>query len=252
MKYDVIVAEDEELILHNLIQKINHHPHFQVTHYAQTGAQALELINRYPPILLVTDIRMPVMDGMELLTKARQGHPDMEFVIVSGFSDFEYAQKAIHLKVFDYLLKPVLQEDMEKMLTKLWQQLELKKDDYLKHFSEDYLKEAPQKIPALLHDFIAAHYDQPLNFSLIAQAMNYSQSYLTKTFLQEYNCTPMRFLNQLRLQKACQLLIHNPLLSINQIAELSGYEDQGYFSRTFKKHMGISPLQYRKKESGNG
>jgi len=76
--------------------------------------------------------------------------------------------------------------------------------------------------------------------------MNYSQSYLTKIFLQEYNCTPIKYLNSLRLKKACSFLLYNPELTISQIATLTGYEDQAYFSRTFKKNFGISPLQYRK------
>lgn len=246
MQYEVVVAEDEELILHNIIQKINAHPAFNVIGGAQTGVQALELIKEKVPTLLVTDIRMPLMDGMELLTKARELYPDMKFIIISGFSDFEYAREALHLKVYDYLLKPVSQDDVSEVLTRLHKDLKLQEDDYLSYFSENYEHIAPAKIARLLHDFITTHYQRPLNLSVIAQTMNYSQSYLTKIFLQEYDCTPMKYLNQIRLQKACHLLLHSPELTINQIAELTGYEDQGYFSRTFKKNTGISPMQYRK------
>ncbi len=246
MEYEVIVAEDEELILHNLVQKINAHPGFKVIGEAQTGARALELVGKYLPALLVTDIRMPVMDGMELLGKARDLYPDMKFIIISGFSDFEYAREAIHLKAYDYLLKPVSQNDILDVLTRLQKDLELEKDDYLNYFSEDYAHASPEKIAGLLQEFIASHYQHPLNLSVIAQTMNYSQSYLTKIFLQEYECTPIKYLNQTRLKKACYLLVHNPELTVSRIAELTGYEDQAYFSRTFKKNMGISPLQYKK------
>lgn len=249
MKYEVIVAEDEELILNNIIRKINSHPAFHVTAVAQTGSLALELVEEKLPVLLVTDIRMPVMDGMELLTKTRELHPDMKFIIISGFSDFEYAREALHLKVYDYLLKPVSQNDIHEVLTRLQKELELEKDDYENYFSENFAHTAPEKIADLLHEFIATHYQHPLNLSIIAQTMNYSQSYLTKIFLQKYDSTPIKYLNQIRLQKACYLLLNSPELTINQIAELTGFEDQGYFSRTFKKAMGFSPLQYKKNHS---
>lgn len=246
MQYEVVIAEDEELILHNIIQKINAHPSFHVVGNAQTGARALELIKETLPTLLVTDIRMPVMDGMELLSKARELYPDMKFIIISGFSDFEYAREALHLKVYDYLLKPVSQEDVDDVLTRLHKDLKLQEEDYVSYFSEDYAHIDPAKMAELLHDFITTHYQHPLNLNVIAQTMNYSQSYLTKIFLHEYDCTPIKYLNQIRLQKACHMLLHSPALTINQIAELTGYEDQAYFSRIFKKNTGVSPMQYRK------
>ena len=108
MKYGVIVAEDELLLQKNLIKKIDESPtDFQVVGAAQTGIQALELIEKEVPFLLVTDIRMPVMDGLELIQRAREINPDLDAIIVSGYSEFEYAQTAIHLQVREYLLKPV-------------------------------------------------------------------------------------------------------------------------------------------------
>lgn len=246
MEYEVIVAEDEELILHNLVQKINNSYAFKVVGQAQTGSMALDLVKEHLPTLLITDIRMPMMDGMELLSRARDLYPDMKFIIISGFSDFEYAREAIQLKVYDYLLKPVSQKDINDVLSRLQKDLELEGDDYKNYFSEDYAHTTPSCIAELLHDFINTHYQKPLNLNMISQSMNYSQSYLTKVFVQKYNCTPVKYLNQIRFQKACHLLLHNPELSINNIAELTGYEDQGYFSRTFKKNTGMSPMQYRK------
>ena len=246
MQYEVIIAEDEELILHNLVQKVNNHPAFHVVAEAQTGSAALDQIRKHLPTLLITDIRMPVMDGMELLSKARDLYPDMKFIIISGFSDFEYAREAIQLKVYDYLLKPVSQKDINDVLLRLQKDLELEEEDYQNYFSEDYAHSSPAHIAELLHEFINTHYQKPLNLNMISQSMSYSQSYLNKVFVQKYGCTPIKYLNQVRFQKSCQLLLRNPELTINNVAELTGYEDQGYFSRIFKKNTGLSPLQYRK------
>lgn len=116
MTYTVIVAEDEELLLTNLVQKIQKaDPDFQVAGTAQTGDQALALVEKLSPDLVITDIRMPVMDGITLLTKVREQFPFTKFIITSGFSDFEYAKKAITLKVSDYLLKPLIQRSLKKL-----------------------------------------------------------------------------------------------------------------------------------------
>ena len=96
MNYTVIVAEDEELLLNNLVHKIEKaDPDFQVIGTAQTGAQALSLVEQMSPDVVFTDIKMPVMDGITLLTRIRDQFPFTKFVITSGFSDFEYAKKAL-------------------------------------------------------------------------------------------------------------------------------------------------------------
>lgn len=131
MNYTVIVAEDEELLLNNLVHKIEKaDPDFQVIGTAQTGAQALSLVEQMSPDVIFTDIKMPVMDGITLLTRIRDQFPFTKFVITSGFSDFEYAKKAITLKVSDYLLKPVDPDELRNVLLKIKQELQIKRDDY--------------------------------------------------------------------------------------------------------------------------
>lgn len=109
--YTVVVAEDEELLLHNLVEKIHRTGlGFHVAATAQTGLQAYEAVKEHNPDLLVTDIRMPVMNGIELLEKVRNHYPLTRFIITSGFSDFEYA-KCYPLRVCEYLLKPLIRKN---------------------------------------------------------------------------------------------------------------------------------------------
>ena len=103
-KYSVIIAEDEILLLDHLAEKIEQcAPDFEVAGKAQTGDEAYRLVKEYSPDLLITDIRMPVMNGIELLEKVYNHCPLTKFIIISGYSDFEYAQSAIRLKVSEYL-----------------------------------------------------------------------------------------------------------------------------------------------------
>ena len=246
MKYTVIVAEDEELLLNNLVQKIQKaDPDFQVAGTAQTGDQALALIEQLSPDLVVTDIRMPVMDGITLLSRVREQFPFTKFIITSGFSDFEYARKAITLKVSDYRLKPVDPDELKETLTKIKKEFQIAGNDYEEIFNAQAAALTPSQIADLLKDFIVNNYSEDINLNLIADNLNYSPSYLTKIFCQVYDCTPSRYLINLRMSHAQRLLLHEPGLSIKQIGEMCGYHDQGYFSRIFKKYTGKSPLEFR-------
>ncbi|MDO4275437.1 MAG: response regulator [Eubacteriales bacterium] len=246
MKYTIVVAEDEELLLNNLIQKIQRADQdFEVVGKAQTGSQAYELIEQLTPDVVITDIRMPVMDGITLLTKVREQFPLTKFIITSGFSDFDYARSAINLKVSDYLLKPIDPDELKTVLLKIKKEFQITKSSYDEVFNPGTTRMSPAQIAALLKDFLVENYAQDINLNLIANNLNYSPSYLTKIFCQVYDCTPSKYIINLRMSQAQKMLQHNPELSIRQIGEITGYHDQGYFSRIFKKHTGKSPIEFR-------
>lgn len=244
--YTVVVAEDEELLLHNLVEKIHRTGlGFHVAATAQTGLQAYEAVKEHNPDLLVTDIRMPVMNGIELLEKVRNHYPLTRFIITSGFSDFEYAKSAIRLRVCEYLLKPIDPEELRTALLEIRSQFEVERSEYSDIFNDEMTRNPPERIAEVLNDYLIHNYNININLNLIAANMNYSSSYLTKIYQQKYDTTPSKFITSLRMSHARQYLLHNPELSIKQIGELVGYHDQGYFSRTFKKQTGLSPFDFR-------
>lgn len=245
--YRVIVAEDEELMLHNLVGKITRSGlGFEVTATAQTGTQALELVKEQIPDLLITDIKMPVMDGITLLSQVSQQFPSLSTIIISGFSEFEYAQKAIQFHVDNYLLKPVDEEELREALQKIKTKLDLESEKYSALFQDT--SASPKQIAETLHEYIVHNYDKEINLNSIAHSLNYSSSYLTKIFHQHYQTTPGKYIISIRIQNASHLLLHHPELTIGQIGDMVGYPEQGYFSRIFKKQTGLSPFEYR--ESG--
>lgn len=246
MKYTIIVAEDEPLLLENLILKVKQSgTNFEVIGFAQTGIQAYELIESLNPDLLITDIRMPVMDGLELIKKTREHHSQTDFIITSGFSEFEYAKAAMKYQVSEYLLKPI---DPNELKTAL-QHLELKYQSEQKYledvFCNDMTLQTPAQIAELIKDYITEHYNEDINLNTIAHNLNYSSSYLTKIFCQYCDISPSKYLINLRIQKAQQLLSHHTDFSVRQVGETVGYPEQGYFSRIFKKQTGLSPIEYR-------
>lgn len=246
MQYSVIVAEDEELLLQNLISKIEQSgTGFEVVGSAQTGEQAYALVEKLNPDLVISDIRMPVMDGITLLKKIREYYPSMDFIITSGYSDFEYAKSAIKYQAFAYLLKPIDPDELQETLLKLRNKYLLVQSDYQAIFNQNTADSSPAHIAEVLRDYLIHNYNKNVNLNLIAYSMSYSSGYLTKIFVAQYGCSPSRYLISLRMQKAQQLLSHNEVLSVKQIGDIVGYHDQAYFSRIFKKYCGVSPAEYR-------
>ncbi len=246
MKYSCIIAEDEELLLQNIIQKVEQSDAgFFVAGAAQTGFQAYELIEKTNPDLVISDIRMPVMDGIELLKKVREQFPQMDFIITSGYSDFEYARSAIRYQATEYLLKPIDPEELNAALQKLRTKYMLNQSSFEDIFNQNTASHSPAQIAHILKEYLVRHYAEDINLNLIAYNMNYSSSYLTKLFVARYNSSPSKYLINLRMQRAQHLLLHSPNLSIRQIGDAVGYHDQAYFSRIFKKYCRMSPAEYR-------
>ena len=249
MKYSIVVAEDEVLLLENLIQKIeDSQTGFEVIGSAQTGIQVYDLITELNPDVLITDIRMPVMDGLTLIKKVREFHPHIDIIIISGFSEFEYAKTAIKYQVSEYLLKPVDTQELYQALSKLKNKYMMEENSLQDIFKQELSNKSPAEIAEVLKEYIIGHFNEEISLNQIAHNMNYSCSYLTKIFYQQYECTPTKYLISLRMQKAQQLLTHHTELSIRQIGEAVGYPEQGYFSRIFKKQNGSSPLEYREEK----
>lgn len=115
MTYTVLVIDDEPTAQQNLCCIIEKHcPDFRVMNCCDNGVQALSLIRTQKPDLVLTDIRIPIMDGLELSRRLHIEYPDIKNIIVSGYQDFEYARASIQYNVIDYVLKPVLPENLKR------------------------------------------------------------------------------------------------------------------------------------------
>ena len=118
--YKIMLVDDEEEVRTSIIRKIDwQDAGFEVIGDAENGKEALEKIEQNEPDVVLTDIRMPYMDGLEMAENIRQRYPSIKIVIFSGFDEFEYAKKAIKLNVIEYILKPVNVEELTAILKKI-------------------------------------------------------------------------------------------------------------------------------------
>ncbi|OCT11448.1 hypothetical protein A8709_07200 [Paenibacillus pectinilyticus] len=118
--YKVILADDDEFVLEGFKRKIDWvNLGLELVGTASDGLEAIKLVKELDSHILITDIRMPIMDGIMLIESLRKVNSEIKVIIISGYSEFEYAQKAVKLKAMEYLLKPTSKEDVENALKKL-------------------------------------------------------------------------------------------------------------------------------------
>ncbi len=163
--YIIILVDDEEEVRKSIIRKIDWQAvGFTVVGDAENGEDALEKIEALEPDVVLTDIRMPYMDGLTLAEKIRQKYPSMKIVIFSGYDDFEYAKRAIKLNVTEYILKPVNVEELTAILRKIQasldEEIEQKRDVSL--LRENYKRSLPILREQFLKDLVSRQMDEKI------------------------------------------------------------------------------------------
>ncbi len=242
-KFKVIVADDEKLIANNIACRIEQNREtFEVVARAGTGSEALKLASELLPDVVFSDIKMPEMDGIELITRLHEMNPSILCVIVSGYNDFEYTRAAIRNNAVDYLLKPINSEELSQLLGRLEATLLAREQQIVPRRDA-----SPAELVENVVVYLQENFDKPIDFSAIADMNAISGSYLTRLFNDRVGTSPSRFLTDLRMRQAEKLLMDSQL-SIKEIAARVGYPDPFHFSKSFKNIFGMSPVQYREEK----
>jgi two-component system response regulator YesN len=243
--YKYLVVEDEPLIRHNALKKISELGlPIQFAGEAENGQAALELAQSHFPHFIITDIRMPVMDGLQLARCLYEAHPQIKCVILSGYDDFKYAQEALKYGVTDFLLKPIKSEELKTALQRVVVQLDA---EHQQQSVIDAQGLSADQLNALMLEYLRANYRAEIVLSRLAEQFGFTSEYLTKIFKKYNHETPLKYITKLRIDAAKQILVNEPSLEIKKIGEYVGYPDAFYFSRVFKSSTGEYPSEYRAK-----
>lgn len=169
-KYSIILVDDEPHILYGMKKGIPWEElGFEVAGTAQNGKEALELIEEYHPDLLVSDIKMPFMDGLELSKVIRDSYMSTKIILFSGWDDFEYARRAISYGVSEYIMKPINYDEMKKLLISMHKRLE---EEYAEKLNRDRLEKVyAESLPLLRQQFFSQLVTVPLEKSYREQQM---------------------------------------------------------------------------------
>ncbi|SDX34236.1 helix-turn-helix domain-containing protein [Paenibacillus sp. CF384] len=247
----LLIVEDEAPILRGLLRKINqfHTPFTDITG-ASGAAEALETLRQHGADLVMTDINMPEMNGLELIQTAKNEGLCSRFIILSGYDDFSYARDALRLQVIDYLLKPIDDEQLEELLTRLGQAAlaehekhEAEEQETFTEVAEHDYVEKPEASKQML-EYIEANYVRDLSLSSVAEHVGLHPNYVSHLFKKETGMNVLAYIQQLRVIKAKELLISRPSLPLSEVAMQTGFESQRHFFKVFKKHTNMTPRQF--------
>ncbi|MBW7572405.1 response regulator transcription factor [Caproiciproducens faecalis] len=255
--FSVILVEDEDIIRKGIRYALPWEDHgCTVVGEARNGVDGKQLIQALNPDIVITDINMPVMDGLQMIAETKYQY-DYVAILLTGYSDFEYAKEAIRNGVSDYILKPLNHEEMMEALDRAV--LECKNIRILRKqnksvselkditlFSDNKLENPEDPVVAQILDFIGQNYTQKITLSELSEKLFYSDRYINQRFQKALGTTVIEYLNRYRIQKALSLLQENRL-PISEIGGACGIGDYKYFSHVFKKYVGCSPKEYKLK-----
>ena len=236
---NVYIADDEVWVtlgLKKLLDKIDIESF--VVGIANNGLTAKEEIAMFKPDVVFTDIRMPGLSGLDLLQTIPEVSPETKVVIITGFAEFAYAKEAVQHHAYDYLLKPIKKEDLIRVMSAMVNERGDRNDD-------EYPAPAYDKMIDNVVSDIREHYTEDISLTSLAAKYNISMGHLSKMIKEHLQVNFSDYIASLRIQRAKELL-RDESISIQEIAEIVGYNDYFYFTKVFKKVEGISPSKYRK------
>lgn len=234
---NILVVDDEAIIRQSFIKRISRLPlDFTAIYQGKNGYEALEIAQKYALDIVLIDINMPFLNGLDLIEELRKLDREVEIIIISGYDNFSYAQQAIRYHVSAYLLKPVVQKEFEETITGVYQKvLADRKREKTATFSVLALKIMKENIS-----------NSEFCLTDLAEKMEVSRSYLSKKLSEETEKSFVDLMKMLRIERAKSLL--NELsygTKIYEIAEMTGFKNQYYFSSVFRQETGYSPKEYR-------
>ena len=245
-----IIVEDEDLIREGLVSLIDWQAEgFVDIEDYNSASDALDDLEKKEADLILTDIFMPVISGLEFIKMAKEIQPHAVFIILSGHERFEYAQKAIELGVWQYLIKPITPLKLLDIIRKA--KKSIKENQKMKSFLDLEITHGPIA-KTIINDakkLIDENYKNPeISVGEIARKLSITPSYLSRIFRNEMGMTCVEYLTSRRINAAKKLLRHSSVKSY-EIAGMVGYNNPHYFSTLFKKSTGLSPREYKTNEN---
>ncbi len=248
--FTMLVVDDERLLVEGMRRTISELGIFQ-TYAAMSGAEALAQIESRRIDAMLLDIAMPGMSGIELMKRLRERPHRPATIILSGYEEFDYAKEALSYGAADYILKPVDPEDVRQMARRLHDLVARREanERLLRSAMEKSGEgaEAPRSVAEQARRAIDQGFSDPeLGVNRLSAALGYSPNYLGNAFKRAYGLTIADYLGRARVAEAKRLMDTTDLM-VYEIAFRVGFDDQHYFSKTFKKYAGATPTEYRER-----
>lgn len=252
--YRVLIADDEQGIRTGLKVLVDWQElGFAIVEEAENGQEALGKMKNGKIDVLFTDIRMPEMDGLELIKTVRAEYPGCRIIIISAYTDFSYVKTAMTLGARNYLLKPVNEEELEQAFLELRKELDLdrisniKAEAGLRQICMDAcrMEKNSGSIIMQIKDYIEENYSKDINIKSISKQFSYNPCYIGRFYAQHEGMSIKEYINKCRIRNACILVLEGRL-KMSDIASITGFSGMNKFYSAFKAVVGCTPMEYRK------
>lgn len=245
--HKVLIADDEQYIRDRMA---NHMPWaemgFEVVGRADCGETAWQAVRESSPQVVLTDIRMPNLNGLELAERIMAKYPRTKVVIMSAYDDFKYAQEAIRLGVKGYLLKPVLKDELVSLFQTISRELSVEQAHPGSRMRVHEVKIWNERNPyiAKAKRYIEEHYEEPIRLEHVAERLHVNPNYFSSIFKRETGQSFVDYVNEVRVRRAMALLLDSEV-KVSDISLQVGFGNFSYFNKVFKRISGVTPQVYR-------
>ncbi len=246
--WKVMAADDESYIreaLKNLIswEKMD----CTLLCVCSNGAQLLERIREEQPDIVITDIRMPGVDGLSVCRTLYETCPETQVILLSAYSEFDYARSAIRYDVCEYVLKIAVLEELPAAVEKAVHNLK-KRSQELESCQQDVVqKEEMDSLYFRMQKYIEENYTKKISLDEIAEALHANRSYLSRLYKSKSGVNLFDDILSRRIELAKEYM-RTTDRKVYEISQAVGFDDTGYFSKVFKKLVGMSPKEYRNEQ----
>lgn len=236
---NLLIADDENLELKVLEKTVKKHFVEELEIFASSnGRKASQICDEVKPDIALLDIEMPGMNGIELAKYIKEKYADCIIIFITAYDRFDYAIEAMHIKAFDYLLKPWKEERLCELInTAIENVRSMQKTDGIVHSQKDIIK-----------DYIDRNYKKDISAKDVAGILGYSDVYFSKVFKQLFDDNFINYLTKIRIDRA-KVLLKDVSFNIKEVGKSVGYADSNYFTKVFKRSIGISPSEYRNRHN---
>ena len=239
--YSVYLVDDENLMVQDLIRSIPWLENgFEVIGSNTNAITAITEITDRKPDVVLTDLRMPACDGIELIRRVKENGVDAEYIILSAYQDFEACRTLYRLDGFDYILKPLERDAAALVLEKLSRRLASR------HNQIPSVQFVPSQSSGFdnVVNYVTENFNNKHTLKDLADRFGLSQTYICDLFSKHYESTLIIFITNLRMKEASRLILQTDT-PLKEICFFCGYQDYQRFCKVFKTHFGKIPSQYR-------
>jgi two-component system response regulator YesN len=273
--YRILVVDDEQIERDGVCYLLNKYKYPFACVQKNNGREAAEYLRGNRADIILTDIKMPFMDGLELCRFAKELYPEIRLVLLTAYNDFEYTKQAIQVKADEYIMKPVVVEEFRRVMDGLTEELNRQEKELLEcrvlarqlqsadgtmrgRLTNILMEKAKLARPeeageALLSEkklvretmrVIEQEYARDIHPAELADRAGVSRGYLSAVFKRETGLSLVQCITMMKMDRAQSLLLGSSM-KIGDIALAVGYSDFSYFGMIFRKTFGVTPAQYR-------